>query len=536
MCRSRHHLESSVPFARSETRAERQPSTGPDSAPVRLPRLPQLYKPRNWVLVIFFRATHSYLLAISANSSQFLSSLARRTRNNPTRIGRRLSRFATRRSFPEPLRRQQRLVSVPRLAFPEWAAVLDIGGDVARSSTVERVELGGVWGGFEKWSRRVATMLPWLVIPLIGLWALSQLLPPAFRFEITSPRLACVFVLLVTLFWYEILMPKLSAWRARRNAKLRERKKNEAIELQKLRKTATRRCRNCLTPYKDQNPGGGKFMCSYCGHISKRPVLDLPVPPGMGISNSGIIKDLVGKGGKLLNGRVWSDGGWMCGQDWLENGNWAGGSFATKSGSWRRTANRVFGGDDHCLAENSYSGVVIFSCKLLTSFFLSIRWLWRKIFRSSSLGEDAALDAEHRGMLTKRDGGNSYESRSEKARRKAEEKRQARLERELLEEEERKQREEVARLVEERRKLRDEKTEAEKDSGKGASPNKERDRRREAEKSVRKERKIETGAQVRATLMRKNWKEESARKVRESRTPTRRVWLIVNLKNPQQKV
>ncbi|CAI9768416.1 unnamed protein product [Fraxinus pennsylvanica] len=51
-----------------------------------------------------------------------------------------------------------------------------------------------------KWSRRIATMLPWLVVPLIGLWALSQLLPPAFLFEITSPRLACVFVLLVTLF------------------------------------------------------------------------------------------------------------------------------------------------------------------------------------------------------------------------------------------------------------------------------------------------------------------------------------------------
>ncbi|KAL3715273.1 hypothetical protein ACJRO7_007070 [Eucalyptus globulus] len=340
----------------------------------------------------------------------------------------------------------------------------------------------------QEWSRRVATMLPWLVIPLIGLWALSQLLPPAFRFEITSPRLVCVFVLLVTLFWYEILTPKLSAWQAHRNAKLRERKKNEAIELQKLRKTATRRCRNCLTPYKDQNPGGGKFMCSYCGHISKRPVLDLPVPPGMGISNSGIIKDLVGKGGKLLNGKAWADGGWMCGHDWLENGNWAGGSFPTKSGAWRRTGNGVFGGDDHCLAENSYSGIAIFSCKLLTSFFLSIRWLWRKIFRSSSLREDAALDAEHRGMLAKRDGGNSYESRSDKARRKAEEKRQARLERELLEEEERKQREEVARLVEERRKLRDEKTEAEKDNGKGSSPNKERDRRREAEKK-RQERK-----------------------------------------------
>ncbi|XVF65923.1 hypothetical protein PTKIN_Ptkin09bG0290000 [Pterospermum kingtungense] len=343
----------------------------------------------------------------------------------------------------------------------------------------------------QKWSRRVATMLPWLVIPLIGLWALSQLLPPDFRFEITSPRLACVFVLLVTLFWYEILMPQLSAWRVRRNARLREKKRFEAIELQKLRKTATRRCRNCLTPYRDQNPGGGRFMCSYCGHISKRPVLDLPVPPGMGISNSGIIKDLVGKGGKILNGKGWSENGWMCGQDWLENGNWVAGSVAGKPGYWRNNGTGVFGEDEDCLAEKSYSGVVIFACKLLTSFFLSIRWLLRKIFRVSSSSDDASSDADHRGMLTKRgeNGTNFHESRGEKARRKAEEKRQARLEKELLEEEERKQREEVARLVEERRRLRDEKLEAEKDRSKLSPPAREKEIKKEVEKKCRDRRK-----------------------------------------------
>lgn len=343
----------------------------------------------------------------------------------------------------------------------------------------------------QKWSRRVATMLPWLVIPLIGLWALSQLLPPAFRFEITSPRLACVFVLLVTLFWYEILMPQLSAWRVRRNARLRERKRFEAIELQKLRKTATRRCRNCLTPYRDQNPGGGRFMCSYCGHISKRPVLDLPVLPGMGLSNSGIIRDLVGKGGKILNGKVWSENGWMCGQDWLENGNWVSGSIGGKSSYWRKDGSSVFGGDENCLAEKSYSGVVIFACKLLTSFFLSVRWLWRKIFRISTSGEDAASDAEHKAMLAKRgeNGVNFQESRGEKARRKAEEKRQARIEKELLEEEERKQREEVARLVEERRRLRDEKKEAERDRGKTSPPAREKDHKKEAEKKRQDRRK-----------------------------------------------
>ncbi|XWS22096.1 hypothetical protein CRYUN_Cryun29cG0005200 [Craigia yunnanensis] len=343
----------------------------------------------------------------------------------------------------------------------------------------------------QKWSRRVATMLPWLVIPLIGLWALSQLFPPDFRFEITSPRLACVFVLLVTLFWYEVLMPQLSAWRVRRNARLRERKRFEAIELQKLRKTATRRCRNCLTPYRDQNPGGGRFMCSYCGHVSKRPVLDLPVPPGLGISNSGIIKDIVGKGEKILNGKGWPENGWMGGQDWLENGNWVAGSVTGKPSYWQKNGTGVFGGDEDCLAEKSYSGVVIFACKLLTSFFLSIRWLLRKIFRVSSSRDDTSSDADHRGMLTKRgeNGTSFHESRGEKARRKAEEKRQARLEKELLEEEERKQREEVARLVEERRRLRDEKLEAEKDCSKLSAPAREKEIKREAEKKHQERRK-----------------------------------------------
>ncbi|XP_010253148.1 PREDICTED: uncharacterized protein LOC104594529 isoform X2 [Nelumbo nucifera] len=337
----------------------------------------------------------------------------------------------------------------------------------------------------QKWSRRVATMLPWLVIPLIGLWALSQLLPPPFRFEVTSPRLACVLVLLVTLFWYEILMPQLSAWRVRRSARLRERKRFEAIEMQKLRKTATRRCRNCSTPYRDQNPGGGRFMCSYCGHISKRPVLDMPGPARLGIGNSGI--------GKIWNGKVWPENGWICGQDWLENGSWVGGSFAGKSSYWGKNGGRyISSNDDRCLAEKSYSGVVVCACKMLASFFLSIRWLWRKIFRVSSQREDTSLDAEHKGILSKKgeNGVNFHESKGEKARRKAEEKRQARLERELLEEEERKQREEVARLVEERRRLRDEKMEAEKEYSKGSAPDRGKDSKREAERK-RQDRKKE---------------------------------------------
>lgn len=263
---------------------------------------------------------------------------------------------------------------------------------------------------------------------------------------------------------------------------VRERKRFEAIEMQKLRKTATRRCRNCLTPYRDQNPGGGKFMCSYCGHVSKRPVLDLPVPPGLGLSNSGILKGLVGKSGKILNGKSWSDSGWTCGQDWVENGNWVGGSFPGKSSYWSKNGSGGYEGD-HCLAKKSYFRVFVFACKALTAIYRSIMWLCRKIFRISSSRDDASVDAERRGMLDKRgeNGGNCQESKGEKARRKAEEKRQARLEKELLEEEERKQREEVARLVEERRRLRDEKMEAEKERGKGCSP-KERESKKESEK------------------------------------------------------
>ncbi|CAH9134694.1 unnamed protein product [Cuscuta epithymum] len=341
----------------------------------------------------------------------------------------------------------------------------------------------------QKWSRRVATMLPWLVIPLIGLWALSQALPPAFRFEITSPRLACVFVLLVTLFWYEVLMPRLSAWRARRNAMLRERKRLEAIEMQKLRKMATRRCRNCLTPYRDQSPGAGKFMCAYCGHVSKRPVLELPSGIGLGLSNSGILKGLVGKSGKILNGKVWSDSGWTYGQDWIENGSWVSGSFVGKSSYWIKNGGGVLEGD-HCLAKKSYFRVFVFARKAFTAVYTGILWLCRKIFRVSSSRGDASVEAEGRGILDKRgeNGGNCQESKGEKARRKAEEKRQARLEKEHLEEEERKQREEVARLVEERRRLRDEKTEAEKERGKGSSP-KERDGKKESRKRHQEKKK-----------------------------------------------
>ncbi|GJS37303.1 hypothetical protein Tco_0535685 [Tanacetum coccineum] len=268
------------------------------------------------------------------------------------------------------------------------------------------------------------------------MWFFSQFLPPAFRFEITSPRLACVLVLLVTLFWYEILMPQLSAWRARRNARIMERMRVEAIELHKLRKNAIRRCRNCRNPYRDQNPSGGKFKCSYCGHTSKRPDMGSHEFTDLGrLSNSGMILDLVGK--------VWSDNNWVCGQDWLENGgNWANGSFSGKRK--KDSCGFVSSANVHFV----YS-LLVFICKSLAAIFLGIMWLFRKVFRISFNEDDTLQDPDISGITKK------GETRTEKARRKAEEKKQARLEREQLEEEERKQREEVARLVEERRKVRD---------------------------------------------------------------------------------
>ncbi|XP_020575321.1 uncharacterized protein LOC110021244 [Phalaenopsis equestris] len=312
----------------------------------------------------------------------------------------------------------------------------------------------------QRWSRRVATMLPWLVIPLIILWALSQLLPPALRFEITSPRLACVLVLLATLFWYEILMPRLSNWRARRAARLRERRRTEALELQKLRKTATRRCRNCHMPYRDQNPGGGRFMCSYCGHISKRPELDLPDQ-----MESSMIADFVGKSG------------WLCYAD--GNGNWAG----PDPKYWN-------GNDRSCSTERSCFGVIFLACKLLSCFFSCMRWLRSKFFRFGSSREDGSLDSDHRGLLGKGESsGNFHKSRGEKARRKAEDRRQARLEKEMLEEEERKQREEVARLVEERRRVRDEMLAAEAERSKGSDVDGDRGGKKEMDRRRRDRRK-----------------------------------------------
>ncbi|CAK9216997.1 unnamed protein product [Sphagnum troendelagicum] len=289
-----------------------------------------------------------------------------------------------------------------------------------------------------RWSRRIVTMLPWLIIPLIILWALSQLLPPNFRFEVTSPRLACVGVLLVSLGWYELAMPRLSQWRARRSAFLRERRRIEAQEAAKWRKEATRRCRNCWSAYRDQTPVGGKFMCTYCGHVSRRPVLDVP----SGTHVAGI------------------------------------------------PAHLAQAGAVHSAATGMFSSLLFSLFRVVSVVFVSLRWLWQKVWRDERVQEDP-LSGSGRGSQRRGEDASGKEgSRGEKARRKAEEKRQARMEREQLEAEERRQREEVARLVEERRRLRDEKMEAERESEREAAAEREREIRREREAERRRQEKL----------------------------------------------
>eukprot|EP01018_Ginkgo_biloba_P020989 Gb_14464 [translate_table: standard] len=373
-----------------------------------------------------------------------------------------------------------------------------------------------------RWSRRIVTMLPCLVIPLLILWAVSQVLPPGFRFEVTSSRLACVFVLLISLGWYEIVMPRLSSWRARRSALLRDRRRAQALEAAKWRKEATRRCRNCLTAYRDQIPAGGRFMCTYCGHVSRRPVLDIPgvtsgivspriptngAPLQGGITQIGIpVASLYGgKNVGAWNGKGWpvracwskgksrmGDSSWPS--EWPVSDSWLRGSLQETSNYFGGNVNMfgdVFRGSEKCSAGDSNSGVLIFLLRFMGFFFFCIRWIWRRIFRKGSLGEDEALNSGQKPSCRKgEDVCHSQGNKGEKARRKAEEKRQARLEKEMREEEERKQREEVARLVEERRRLRDEKLKAEKESEMEAAAEREREIRREREAERRRQDKV----------------------------------------------
>ena len=143
----------------------------------------------------------------------------------------------------------------------------------------------------------------------------------------------------------------------------------------------------------------------------------------------------------------------------------------------------VFGGTEQCSACKTYPRVFIFLLRVLGTGFSWIRWVWRRMLRRGSLGDEEGLNSGAKVCSRKTEEGcNSQGTKGEKARRKAEEKRLARLEKEMQEEEERKQREEVARLVEERRRLR----EAEEEQ---AAQN-EREIRREREVERRRQDKV----------------------------------------------
>ncbi|MCO5577640.1 hypothetical protein L7F22_031471 [Adiantum nelumboides] len=326
-----------------------------------------------------------------------------------------------------------------------------------------------------RWSRRIVTMLPWLVIPFIITWAFSQLLPPGYRLEVTSTRLACLGVLLSSLGWYELLMPWLSSWRARRSAILRERRLIDAQETAKWRKEATRRCRNCLTAYKIQSPGCGRFMCTYCGHVSKRPVLE--VPPSLSQTGGQGLHKILHPSSQLVNGALFR------------------GSITrhNDTGCWSRSSERkgCWLGEGACGNEN---------CKAWQSFIKVLQWIgsaclypgviWRKV---TGAGKSTAENC--RGFQKgKDDFSGSSEGKSEKARKRAIERRQARLERELLEAEERKQREEVARLVEERRRQREAKLQVEKESEIEAAAEREREIRRVREVERRRKDRVKERA------------------------------------------
>ncbi|MCO5570839.1 hypothetical protein L7F22_024567 [Adiantum nelumboides] len=361
-----------------------------------------------------------------------------------------------------------------------------------------------------------------MVMPMVTLWALSQFLPQGFRFEINSPKLACVGVLFVSLSWFELVMPRLSAWRARRISAQKERRRVEAQEAAKRRKKATRRCRNCFTAYKDQMPASGRFMCTFCGHVSKRPVLDLPV----GVANSRSSFSLPGSAVEFLSGsgffsvsvspKYWYDrasfvrpswgtgrswigvGPWIDGASWGMSTSWFGGSwpssalyFGNTGFGWPGSTGNILGdgvfGGERWFAGDSYSGVVWFVLRVFSQLLVFTVWIWRKLSRTEYVEENGInIDLHARDKV----GPSSFEAKDKKARRKAEEKRLSKLERENQEAEEKKQREEVARLVEERRCLRVKKLESNKilntSSGKEIESERKRKRRQDNNRVMEK--------------------------------------------------
>lgn len=166
-------------------------------------------------------------------------------------------------------------------------------------------------------------------------------------------------------------------------------------------------------------------MCSYCGLVSKRPALDFPSSVGSSVTN-----ELAGISGRMHSQNLSAEG----------------------KKSWLNPIQFYWVSHDRCSLEISCSGLVFLARKLLFCFLPSLRWICRRILRDSSREDDFGSD--YRGSCKDEDNEGNLQEKRDKAKRKAEEKRRAKLEKEMLEEEERKQREEVTRLVEERRRIR----------------------------------------------------------------------------------
>lgn len=261
-------------------------------------------------------------------------------------------------------------------------------------------------------------------------------------------------------------------------------------------------------------------MCTYCGHVSRRPVLDVPsgthvagIPAHLAQAGSvhsaatGMFSSRAGEGrGSTWVGRTWPyrmnpplvvgfNRGWTNSGTPFGGGGGTGGPYGSWPSYWGDGCGVCgvgsYGGGGLFGKDKCRWDSVLFSLfRVVSVVFVSLRWLWQKVWRDERVQEDP-LSGSGRGSQRRGEDASGKEgSRGEKARRKAEEKRQARMEREQLEAEERRQREEVARLVEERRRLRDEKMEAERESEREAAAEREREIRREREAERRRQEKL----------------------------------------------
>ena len=269
-------------------------------------------------------------------------------------------------------------------------------------------------------------------------------------------------------------MPQLTTWRVKRSVYLKERRRLEVQEAAKWCKEATRLCRNCSSPYRDQTPACGKFVCTFCGHMSRRPVLDVPSST---VNAAGIKATTVASaqsspcGGYMCDTRgdhsVDTGGGpWVC-RIWLKcmkfsvfgaSLAWMIGRGAPRGSSSTMRASYGFPLCSQWVVEHSnsnltgwlgkenYRGDFSFFFLVFRVFFIiliCLKWLGQKACGGDTSREETLAGGRRGEEHKEDDADNRKGSRGEKAHRKAEEKRLARLAREQMEADERRQREEL---------------------------------------------------------------------------------------------